>query len=267
MSRRGVSRLGFTLIEVLVVVAIIALLISILIPSLSRARDQAKRAACASNLHQQLLAMSSYSADHKNFLPWRGWFSYSLSEVPREAYGWGGESSKTLVNLALLIGKHVGKDWNALYCPSTITRFKEGQGGYRTLYDPATRFTYGGYNYAIPMAKRTGAPKMGTDVYPRDVNRLETAWVNALKRKAKDKGLANDDATAIRMMPRGVQPLVMDFVIGSDLHDKKMHFNGVNVGYSDGHAKFLMYKDLQILPGGSGSDASFDLWYYAMLRP
>src|SRR5512133_2924964 len=60
---------AFTLIEVLVVVAIIALLVSILIPSLTRAREQAKKTLCASNMHQVTVALLSYAQSHKGRLP------------------------------------------------------------------------------------------------------------------------------------------------------------------------------------------------------
>ena len=50
---------AFTLIDLIVVVSIITLLVSILLPALGRAREQARRVLCANNVRQQLLAIVS----------------------------------------------------------------------------------------------------------------------------------------------------------------------------------------------------------------
>ena len=59
-----VKKRAFTLIELLVVISIISLLLSILMPSLSKARKQAKSAVCKSNLKQQQLGMELYWSEY-----------------------------------------------------------------------------------------------------------------------------------------------------------------------------------------------------------
>jgi prepilin-type N-terminal cleavage/methylation domain-containing protein/prepilin-type processing-associated H-X9-DG protein len=284
---------GFTLIEILVVVAIIALLISILLPSLSRARDQAKRVLCTSNTHQQILALVAYSYDHKAFIPWRGWFSYDISEVHSEAYGYGKPASlsidKTLINLAQLISGQDGKlkqkwikGWDVLYCPSSINYYQKGiANGLPTVWDPAVRFTAGGYNYGLPMAQRGGGKdpvtntyinacaKLDLRVYPRELKKLDSRWLDVLLDKWNQTYTPTktvvDQEVVTRMMPPRIQPIVMDFIAGGGA---SYHRGGYNVSYSDGHARFV-----KVLTGpanetnSTSNTQSFYLWYDMTMKP
>ncbi len=68
-ERRSSHRQAFTLVELLVVIGIIAVLISILLPSLARARDSANTVACLSNLRQIGMGALMYAQDNKGKLP------------------------------------------------------------------------------------------------------------------------------------------------------------------------------------------------------
>lgn len=75
--RRKTVVKAFTLVELLVVIGIIAVLISILLPALGRARASAQFVQCGSNLHQIYLSYAEYQCDYKGHLPalngYQGW--------------------------------------------------------------------------------------------------------------------------------------------------------------------------------------------------
>jgi prepilin-type N-terminal cleavage/methylation domain-containing protein/prepilin-type processing-associated H-X9-DG protein len=78
---------AFTLIELLTVVAIIGLLISIMMPSLGRARDQGKRIHCLARLKDFGNALAAYENDSEGALPPAEWHP-DAAEDPELTYGW-----------------------------------------------------------------------------------------------------------------------------------------------------------------------------------
>src|SRR5262245_28101473 len=82
-SRRTYRARAFTLVELLVVIGIIAVLIAILLPTLGRAREQAKNVTCQSNLRQWSNAALVYANDNSGWLPRRGQGAQPTVQIDR----------------------------------------------------------------------------------------------------------------------------------------------------------------------------------------
>lgn len=109
---------GFTLVELLVVIGIIAVLISVLLPALGRAREQAKRTACLSQLRQCMQLTLIYATENRGFLPHRG----PNAPQPPEAFCSVGNENKAGYDMRLLFSPYL-KGWDInkpnriFYCP------------------------------------------------------------------------------------------------------------------------------------------------------
>jgi prepilin-type N-terminal cleavage/methylation domain-containing protein/prepilin-type processing-associated H-X9-DG protein len=93
--RAGGSAGGFTLVELLVVIGIIALLLSILLPSLNKARKAARTVQCASNVRQLVMAEMQYFADSKyRFSPYYNGGTANNGQAQKFQIEWMSQANK-----------------------------------------------------------------------------------------------------------------------------------------------------------------------------
>jgi prepilin-type N-terminal cleavage/methylation domain-containing protein len=93
-SRIGRSGVGFTLVELLVVVAIITVLIAILLPVLGKAREQANRIKCAASLHSIGVGLMLYVQQYGYYPSSHQIESYSTEAAVLAASGAGGSRTE-----------------------------------------------------------------------------------------------------------------------------------------------------------------------------
>jgi len=130
---------GFTLIELLVVISIIALLVSILMPALAKARDQAYRVACASNLRQCVTGCIMYSMDNVDKVP-QGNFGGSHSTCYRTKHG------GMVYDLPTIVTDYVGNVMEIWSC-AKINTFAPPLDDPRNTREQTKGHCYGSYMY------------------------------------------------------------------------------------------------------------------------
>jgi prepilin-type processing-associated H-X9-DG protein len=123
-TRRGPVTGAFTLVELLVVIGIIALLISILLPALSKARENANQVKCQAQVRQIVQGMQLHANDHKGYMPpaglmWNGVpggnptnnTPNDMGDPKRSRYEYfGNNGNYQLVSIGAAVGKYLGQD-------------------------------------------------------------------------------------------------------------------------------------------------------------
>ena len=203
---------AFTLIELLVVIAIIAILAAILFPVFARARENARRSSCQSNLKQIALGFAQYKSDYDERFP--------INIVGNPApgvFGWADAIQPYL------------KSSQIFQCPSEPTD---------SVGDPRIS-TYSDYTYNVGLARGNGgcvtagagcspANMIGVNdsqvEYPT-LTLLTIERITPVNAQGADRGGGYIGSTGGRADTAGIA--------------WTRHLNGVNLSFADGHVKWF----------------------------
>jgi prepilin-type N-terminal cleavage/methylation domain-containing protein/prepilin-type processing-associated H-X9-DG protein len=208
-------RKAFTLIELLVVIAIIAILAAILFPVFARARENARRASCISNLKQFGLAMMQYTQDYDETYPINSWVCGTNPCLG--VY----ESGTTVTILWYYALTPYIKNYQIYNCPSATQSYQNVRSDGNVTYSSASN--YGWNTYA------TGS------TYPDD---LFTPFNKASMASIDDPSgtLMMTESTYYRV---GGYPHIGQANIDNEGQVQERHFDGASVGFADGHVKWM----------------------------
>jgi len=230
------KRRGFTLVELLVVIAVIAILMAILMPALNRAREQGKRAVCLSNLRQLTLAWIIYADENEDcivngmggidrtsggIITEKAW----VGKCWHDQYGQGYQLSIQQQVQALMEGAL----WP--YCLNI------------KLYRCPTGFRGEMLSYAA-MDGVNGIPRTGTQdeagVWVNNIGQILHAQMRVV---FIDEGWVTPDSYAVH------------YVTAQWWDDPMVrHGNGVSLSFADGHSEYWKWKGADTVRFGKARD-------------
>ena len=177
----------FTIIELLAVIAIMSILVTLLLPSLKKAHEEAKVSVCASNQSQIYISLVTYSQDNSSYMPWV------------KDYTGGQWTTRTgggkVRSLGLLVEGNYLKNTEVFYCPGwthPVVQYdtKVSSGKYGGWPAPGNSFPskYTWTSYAYRHYPNTGHPDDGSPSLLKNSNTTAVLADHWTKRADNDFG-------------------------------------------------------------------------------
>jgi prepilin-type N-terminal cleavage/methylation domain-containing protein len=222
-ARRGAG--GFTLVELLVVIGIIAILISLLLPSLQKARESANRTACLSNMRQLGICLLEYSVRNRDRVPlgFTGPTNFKQKQWNYIARHVSGGVANSMV-LGMLVEANLIQDPRAFYCPSETNP----QWQYDTDINP----------WPVPWTNVSGNfgqqyTRLGYGTRPSD-----DSWWDATRPPCVPRNKTTDKETWVQWSKLKSRAVLADLTcFPANLEQR--HKKGVNVFYANGSGVWL----------------------------